>query len=164
MPQRQVSADPGAGLNRINQQGVFKTESGAPPTYLPTKAPRQPAKVNVVNVVDVVFVVVEVRRRESKVVVHRHTKYTNRNPKVTADNPRSGSSLRSSMLTFVEVRRLTSKRVVTRSRYLGVEYVRQLIVKVNWYNGCLQLIYFTLCRRDCTSYVVVDVYVTVSRT
>ena len=47
--------------------------------------PRQPATVNV-NVVDVV-VVVEVRRRESKRVVHRHTKYTNRNPKITADNP-----------------------------------------------------------------------------
>ena len=48
--------------------------------------PRQPAGKNV-NVVDVV-VVVEVRRRESKKrVVHRHTKYTNRNPKITADNP-----------------------------------------------------------------------------
>ena len=31
--QRQVSADPGAGLNRKNQQGFFKTESGPPPTY-----------------------------------------------------------------------------------------------------------------------------------
>ena len=39
---RQVSADPGAGLNRINQQGVFKTESG-PTAYLPPHQSSQTA-------------------------------------------------------------------------------------------------------------------------
>ena len=40
----EVSADPGAALNRIIEQGFTKTVQDRPPTYLPTKAPRQPAR------------------------------------------------------------------------------------------------------------------------
>ena len=72
------------GLN----EKTYKTVQDLPLRNLTYQTSAQTAcKTDCVNVVDVVVVVVEVRRRESKRVVHRHTKYTNRNPKITADNP-----------------------------------------------------------------------------